>query len=404
MGQFDRKVYKSSPEAAVALQFALDRLSPSGGELKIGNGNFLLNEPIKVHDNTSVVGSGRATRLRVTAKNEEGIGIICKNSKGVEISELTLSAGDNVNANTGLIIDNSGELKIQNLASVGFSQYGLWLRNKSFLCEIINCSLAGNGKANLHFSDLAGHGPIGDYVPNLIAGCLIYGGGKGIEADKALCLNITGCVIFQTHDVGIHLRNGSNSVLINGCRVYQAGSDALLVEASHELNVTGNIFCWPVGHGIVIRKSAWGTITANNIIDVGSYNPGGPTLKLKFPDIKAEIASKNGVALTGVRGYQVSNNAIFNWASAPKMNCGIHEDRSCFKNIIAGNNINYFQQAAVLSEGKETAVSGNMGLGDAAYNKVQELDSRISVKEPFDKGYIHSFQPKLVQEFIDRLK
>jgi hypothetical protein len=217
-------------------------------------------------------------------------------------------------------------------------------------------------------------------------------------------LNIIACNIYQTSDIGIHLYNMSNSILVSGCRTFQISSDALVVEGAHELNVTGNIFCWSTGHGMVIRDAAWGTICGNNIIDNGSYNPGGVNFKSNFEDVSEEMPLMNGICLSKVRGFNVSNNTIFNWELAPKMLYGIHEDSSCFRNVIEGNNINYYLEADVLSEGQQTVVSNNVGLPDDTYFEIDEFSKRQSIKGHFRPGTIQSFQPELIQQYIDRLK
>jgi parallel beta-helix repeat protein len=403
IGQIDQRVFYSSEDAARALQAAIDLLAEEGGELKIGPGRYYLDRPLTLHDNILLAGSGRSTRLMVNRKNSDGIGILCREVNGVTISDLTLSSGVNKDARNGIIIDNCGNVKIRDVFSVGFAEYGIWMRNSSFLCEITGCTLAGNGKANIYLSRLR-YGTIGNFIPNLINHCTIYGGGKGIECNEVIVLNIIGCILYQTGGTGFHLHTGSNSVLINGCRTFQISSDAILVEDTHELNVSGNIFCWQTGHGIVVRNSAWGTISGNNIIDNGSYNPGGPIFDTKYSDLKEDIPLKNGIWLSAVRGYQVSANAVFNWSVVPPMNYGILEEPSCFKNIIQANNVNYFEKGAVRSEGTETVVSNNTGFGEDTYFEMLNLERTESSEPQFWQGSIQSFQPELLQEYIDNLK
>jgi hypothetical protein len=155
---------------------------------------------------------------------------------------------------------------------------------------------------------------------------------------------------------------------------------------------------------MVIRDAAWGTICGNNIIDNGSYNPGGVNFKLNFEDLEEEMPLMNGICLSKVRGFNISNNTIFNWELAPKMRYGIHEDGSCFKNVIEGNNINYYLEADVLSEGEQTTVGNNVGLADDTYFEIHEFSSRQSIKGHFRQGTIQSYQPELMQQFINSLK
>lgn len=403
MGDYDRKVYFTSFNASEALQYALDQLAEDGGELEIGNGRYYLESPLILYDNIKLSGKGRSTKLTISEKNREGTGILCKGINAALITGLTLSAGNNPDARTGIVIDNCGDVKIQGIYAVGFSDYGLWMRNSSFLCEISNCSFAGNRKANIYLSKLR-YGRIGNFIPNLISDCTIYGGGKGIECNEVIVLNIVGCILYQTRDVGFHLHTGSNSVLISGCRTFQISNDAVRVEDTHELNITGNIFCWHTGHGIFVRNSAWGSISGNNIIDNGSYNPGGPAFDTKMSDIKKDIPLKNGVCLSAVRGYQVTGNAIFNWSVVPKMKYGILENGACFKNIITGNNINYYEEGDVLSLGEATTIANNSGFGESTYFEMQDLEMTSFDDDQFWQGSIQSFQPELVQDFIESLK
>jgi hypothetical protein len=166
--------------------------------------------------------------------------------------------------------------------------------------------LAGNQKANLYLENL-NWGTYGNFIPNLVSNCTIYGGGKGIECNYVIVLNIIGCNIYQTNDIGIHIYKQSNSVLVNSCRTFQISSDAMVVEKSDELNVTGNIFCWSTGNGIVVKNAAWGNISGNNIIDNGSYNPGGINFKSTFDDVKEKMPLMNGISLSGVKGYVINS-------------------------------------------------------------------------------------------------
>jgi hypothetical protein len=49
----------------------------------------------------------------------------------------------------------------------------------------------------------------------------------------------------------------------------------VVADHSHEFNLSSNIFCWHERHGVLIQDRNWGTIAGNEVIDTGSYNPGG---------------------------------------------------------------------------------------------------------------------------------
>jgi hypothetical protein len=115
----DIVVYESD-NASKSLQFALDKISSVGGSITINSGTYFLDKPLKLFSNVTFKGRGKSTKLVVSEKNEEGIGIICKEQQMVEISDITLSAGNNKKAKTGIIIDNSGNVSIHNVFAVAF--------------------------------------------------------------------------------------------------------------------------------------------------------------------------------------------------------------------------------------------------------------------------------------------
>ena len=255
---------------------------------------------------------------------------------------------------------------------VGFKQFGIWLRASSFLCELSGCSVADNDSINIYLENLD-QGRGGNWVPNLVSDCKVYGGGKGISLKKSIVVNIVGCLAYQTRGTAFSVTDYSCSVLISGCRTYQIQSDAVVVEDSHEINISSNIFCWHEGHGIVLNNVHWGTISANNVIDNGSINlvtqpfeseliralevdVRGEKYAHKFhmtPPENAVIDNKNGIVLTGeTMGVTVSGNAVFNWQPAPHMDYGIIEHSTCSNNIISSNNINFSQKEGVRSRGK----------------------------------------------------
>jgi hypothetical protein len=397
------RLYQSS-DAAEALQYALDGAALEGGSVTLGSGRYRLPRPIHVDQDVLLRGSGRSTKLEVIPENTEGTGIIIQDVHGAQVSDLCLTSGDNPAARNGLIIDNCSDVKIRNLFAIRFEDYGLWMRNHTFLSEVSSCTFAGNKKANI-FGDNLNWGKVGNFIPNLISNCTIYGGGKGIEFNYVIVMNVVGCNIYQTKGIGIHLYNQCNSVAIMGCRTFQVDDDAVVVSYSHELNVTANVFCWSTGNGMVINDCAWGVVSGNEVIDNGSFNPGGVNFTTKFEDLKDEVPLKTGIILDHTRGYTVSNNTIFNWNLAPKMKYGIHEHANCFKNIIQGNNINYFNEEGVRSEGAESIVKDNVMLEDVTHAEVGDYSQRIHVAGPFKKKeWCQSFQQELTDELIDGLK
>jgi hypothetical protein len=385
-----REVVHSSPSASAAVQSAIDALEGAGGTVTLGRGAFRAAEPIRLAGQVSLRGSGRGTRLVVDPANADGIGLLGQGLAGVVVADLAV-VDESQRAAAGIVLDACGECKLHGLFCAGFGEYGIWLRNSSFLCEISGCSLAGNRKANLYLDTLR-TGQYGNFIPNLVTNCVIYGGGKGIECQRAIALNIVACTVHQTQSSAFHIHSRSHSVAISGARSYQAGGDAVLIENSHEFSLTGSVLCWHTGHGVAARDACWGTIAGNQIADSGSYNPGGPDRALTFAALPPDLPLHNGIDLRSVRGYQISGNTIFNWGVAPPLGCGVYEDDRSFKNSIVGNSVNFYAHAAVRSAGKDSIARDNLAHAEQPYNDMQTaIDAQRKVQ---------SFDPALTERFI----
>lgn len=353
-GQIDGQEITRSRKADEAIQSAIDALGDLGGQVRLGKGVYPLRAPLRLASHVWLCGSGRGTRLIVEPSHSSGVGLLCEGVKGVVISDLAVRTAEQGSGEAAIVIDDCGDCQVRDVLCQGFAGYGIWMRNNSFLCELQGCKLANNVKANIYADNLAGGGRGGDFVPNLITNCITYGGGTGIECNRAIVLNIVGCAVFQPLKYAYYLHHTSNSVLISGCRSFQVEEHAIVAESSHELNVSSNIFCWHRGNGIVMRDVSWGAITGNEFIDQGVRSRDGCYMA--------------GIVLSeGTRGVQISGNTIFNWGDQRPMRVGIHEDESCRNNIIQGNNINYFVEADILSLGRGTVVSNNVGEKREAY-------------------------------------
>ena len=387
VGAVDGETLFESSKAHEAIQHAVDTLGDSGGQVILSRGDYPLDEPILMDDRIHLSGSGRATRLLVSEANTKGNGIVCRDINAFIISDLAITAGDNEKAKIGLLMDNCGDSKVRDIFAVGFAQYGIMMVNNCFLNEITGCHLAGNKKANFFAKDLM-RGKYGDFIPNLVANCMIYGGGKGIELNRVNVMNIVGCSVYQTNDTGFYINNWSNSVLISGSRTFQITGAAVVVEGSMEVNITGNIFCWSTEQCILLKKSRWGNVTGNNIIDAGSYNTGKEFSKSTHDERPEDAPHYDGVEMIDVHGFHVGGNTIFNWDAVPKMRNGVSEDADSRHNIIANNNINYFTESAVVSQGIGTEVHGNVILKDIAH---------VRMKAPF----MQSFRTEMTEEFIE---
>jgi hypothetical protein len=273
--------------------------------------------------------------------------VLCKGLKGAVVSDLSTKPVKRNTKLAGVVVDDCGDTQVRDVFAQGFASYGIWLKNNSFLCEIKSCKAADNAVANIALEEFWEKGRGGDFVPNLVSNCITYRGGTGIQGNRALVVNVVGCVVYQPEKYGYHFFNSSNSVLLSGCRTYQVEKDAVRIEDSHELNVSSNIFCWTRGDGIVMSNVSWAAINANNVIDCGTRDREG---KLRV-----------GIVLVkNTKGVQVTGNTIFNWGDQPMLLKGIQEDATCYKNLFASNNIDYFKEEAIDSKGKESSVGLNV--------------------------------------------
>lgn len=362
--------WEEKEKSGLEIQKLIDQLPAQGGEVKLPEGTFVIDQPLKLRDNAWLHGSGRSTVLSVT----DSVGIMLDSLRGAKVSDLVVKSAERRGATAGILIDNSGDCQVHSVLTQGFEKYGIWVRNNTFLSEISSCTSADNGRANYYLERLTSRGRVGDFVPNVINNCISYGGQYGFEFKNALVVNLTGCSVFQSLDYAYYLHTRSNSINISGSRSFQAGSDAIFIDESHEVNISSNIFCWQRGHGIVLNNAKWGTVSSNNFIDNGTRTRDG--------------SYRNGVVLQNeTKGIHVTSNAIFNWGDQPPMEYGITEDETCMNNLIAHNNINYYIQEGILSQGKGTLVRDNIMQGDNSYIGMD----RPQQYPDFDTTRLHNF-------------
>jgi hypothetical protein len=343
-------------DAATVLQSALSAAGEAGGgEVELQPGVFRLQEPLRLPSRTTLRGSGRGTRLVVDAADGEGVGVLAQGAKGAVVRDLAIHAGAEGTQRAGAVFDDCGDCQMIDVYAQDFAGCGLVVRNNSFLCEVRGCKLANNGEAGLRLEQLADKGRVGDYIPNLVTNCIAYGGGHGFQTIRCIVANFVACQAFQVNRCGFRIEGVSNSVLLSGCRTFKIVGDAVSVEASHEFNATGNIFCWHRGRGIVLRDVSWACISGNEIIDSGSEMTGGD----------AAI----GVLLAGkTEAVQITGNTIFNWGGQGLMTYGVREEATCRNNAIVANNFNWWDRADIFAEGENTRVENNTGRQSPAYH------------------------------------
>lgn len=363
-------------DAGKAILSAVGLLN-NGGTILLMNGEYKLNQTIVLAKGVSIKGNGRKTILKIADTDTTGAGIMATGLKAISVSDLSIINAKEPGAIAGICFDHCGDSEIENVYTEGFQKYGIWLRNNSFLCHINNCTAAANMRANI-FTDSLFWSRAGEYMPNLITNCITYGGYNGIEINKSIVLNIVGCIVHQPQNYGYYIHNVSNSVLLSGCRTYQTGNDAVWVDKSHEINITGNIFCWSRGKGLVISGVDWGTVSGNNIIDSGSERYGG----------YKGTGDAIGIELQKARCMQITGNNIFNWGGQGIMLYAIREDSASSNNSIISNSMNYYTDGSVISRGSNTIVKDNLGLKSPA------LNGNPQGPDPL-------FNPSLLKKFIN---
>ncbi len=400
--KYSNETLKESLNASELFEYCFDLINNNnGGRVDIGPGEFLIDRPLDVPDNTSVTGQGRFTKLVFEGSFENALSI--KDGMDVEISDILIVCRDQ-SVSSGIVIDNSGSCVIKDAKIVGFNKYGVVFKNDTFISKIEGCELAGNIVSNIYFMKLDSAGRLGDYIPNTISNCMIVGGGKGIELNNAFLTNIISNSFTQCLDHAIHIHTQSNAIVVNGNHSFQIDGHSLLIENfAYEMNITGNMFSWQSGSAMVVRKSCWGSVTGNVFIDSG-FSPDAYNFTTYYSTYEGEYELRDAVILEDVTGYTVNGNTIYNWQVCPQLRNGIVEDSLCYKNIISNNIINYYKNKAVDSHGKNSLVKDNNATGDVPYHWLPSKTDKESVRfilKP-DKHHIQSWLRNKAKEYVSR--
>lgn len=346
----------------------------------LATGDFHLAEAVRVTSGLTLVGTGPGSIFRPLA---DFCGEALLDGQGVDRARLagfsvrgSHQAAFRKSQTHGIRLASAGDCRIEDILCLNLPGDGIRLEDNSFLCEIRGCRLGECHGAGVRLVKNARNGRGGDYVPNLVTQCMACRGGTGFALDNSLVINLVGCAVHQSRGPGFHVFNKSNSVLLSGCRTFQIEDHAVLVDASHEINITGNIFCWHEGNGIHFREVVWGTVTGNNVIDTGSVNldPGpDPAQREKFTLPTPENLDLAGHAKDGIHVCEASKNlsftgnAVFNWGVNPPMRHGIFADDSCDTIAATGNTINYITQSdAVRLEGDNCEAAANTAVNHPA--------------------------------------
>ena len=393
------EVIHKGRDASSAIQFAVDQ-ADAGGQVLLLPGTYPLDRAIRMKDMTELRGSGPSTILSLKRSNQDSMAIMCLSVERVVIADLAISGKRGTGECSGIVLDDCGDCTVRDVFTQNLGAYGVWMRNNSFLCELRGIKAAGSGEAGIFLDRLAGKGRGGDYVPNLVSNCIIYGGKKGILTKRAVVANLVACEVYQTAGPAFHISEQSNSIVISACRSFQIMDDAVVFEDSDEININGSIFCWHDGHGIVLKNATWGSVSGNNIIDTGHFQIDPEegrkwTYSVTRPDgFDYEAHAKNGILMTrGTRGITVNGNAVFNWGSNVPMRHGIEEDASCLDNVITGNNINYCLKEGISSSGQNSIETSNYSNVEIPYRGAKNIE--------LDR--FHRYEKSRIREFIKAL-
>ena len=357
IGYVDRAEKARSTKADVVFNKVVKLLSNSGGgEITIKQGDFPIHAPINLENRVTIRGAGNASILRLMSDNEKGIILSAESKTQIKLENFTC-AGDESHPNensTGVFFSKTGLSEIKSVYSHDFRGYGFWLKDDCFANLLVENMTSGNDKAG-YFIDKTlwvNTNPGGGFVPNKLIGCYSYAeDGHGFLFEKAICQDIVGCVYYLPKGHGFYFRN-STSNLISGCRGFMGFKNGIMLENTHEMNISSNIIGWNWGHNLEMFHSTWAIVSANEFIDAGGRQD-----------------PKYGVYMHGdVRACQISNNLIFNWLDNQIMQGGIFESEECSENQITDNIINYYKDKDVESLGKNSRTGFNLGIPHAYDN------------------------------------
>ncbi len=307
----------SSASASDALQFAIDQIQ-SGGAINLGKGIFELDRPIRFKNNITLNGKRRATELSIKKPNDYGL--LLENVENVQISNLTITAGDNGNAHAAIFMKNTIYSTVQDVFILGFEWYALQITGMATGLEINRTTFVDNAQAHIFIEETSNTtGAIGS-----IKNSTIVRGGYGIKTvhhkHKGIPLQISGNMFFYTKGPAVDI--DSHNLSLVGNRSYWVESDVFRIKGDH-FTITGNSASWNRGHSLVFDSAKNGLVSGNNWTDQGVRSRDG--------------YQKSGIVLYGSENITITGCSIWNFGDQGFMEYAVYEHPDCSNNSLVGN-------------------------------------------------------------------
>lgn len=186
----------SQPDAAAAIQHALDAVNGAGGgSVQLESGTYLLDRPLRVPSRTALAGRGHATVIGASRAFAGEAAVIVEESRAASVGRLTISGLIDGPLANGLVVRRSPHSLVDTVSVGGSQGAGFIVDDNSVLTQVRGCIAAGNARCGYLLKDNY-RGPYGDFAPLSVQNCLVFGGGTGFELDRCIVANITGCSVY----------------------------------------------------------------------------------------------------------------------------------------------------------------------------------------------------------------
>jgi hypothetical protein len=282
----ERTITVGGPQADIpgftsgAIQLALDALKTSGGgTVKLSSGTFDVTGPVRIPDNTTLIGSGKSTILRkcdgfrtsftidadygmlkASVKDVSGL----KKGMGIQLFDDDHNQGWDVT--TAIITDiQNNVIYFDNRTVYDYiAEYGGTISNGCSIVEavgvknvkIANFSVEGNKKTNDYINGCRGGGI---YI-HKSSDCLVENvtvnefNGDSFSWQITERITVRGCEVSNGDGLGFHPGTGSDHSIVENC-------------ISHHNKGDGIFLCWRVQNGIFRNNTSYAN--GDNGISIG---------------------------------------------------------------------------------------------------------------------------------------